>query len=60
MPAGTGELRLVAELLEAAVDDLAHVLDNDFLHTGGSTADVIAAFAVDHNEMTAINEEESA
>lgn len=35
-------------LLDATLDDLARVLDREFLRCGGGTADVLAAYAADH------------
>lgn len=42
------DVRLAAGLLAFALDELAGVLDLKFLHVGGDTRTVFAAFAVDH------------
>lgn len=42
------DVRLAGDLLAGALDDLAAVLDQRFLHTGGTPAEVFAAYAVDH------------
>jgi len=42
------ELRLAAGTLTAALSDLARLLDDQFLHAGGDTADVLAAYATAH------------
>ncbi len=42
------EVRLAGELLDGALADLAAILDQRFLHTGGSPAQVFAAYATDH------------
>ncbi|WP_077797021.1 potassium channel family protein [Streptomyces sp. JHA26] len=42
------DVRLAGDLLVGALDDLATVLDQRFLHTGGTSADVFAAYAADH------------
>ncbi|MCK6210759.1 potassium channel family protein [Georgenia sp. EYE_87] len=39
------EVRLAARTLGRALDDLAQLLDEQFLHRGGDTADVLAAYA---------------
>ncbi|MER7407888.1 potassium channel family protein [Streptomyces sp. NPDC000070] len=41
-------IRLAASALAAALDDLAAVLDERFLHTGQSRQQVLAAYADDH------------
>lgn len=43
------DVRLAAGLLGTAIDDFARVLDEEFLHVGGSTADVLAAYARAHH-----------
>jgi hypothetical protein len=43
------DVRSAARLLQTALDDLARVLDRDFLHVQGPTADVLAAWARDHH-----------
>lgn len=43
------DVRLAADLLQRALDDLAVVLDEQFLHGGGRTGDVLAAYAQDHH-----------
>lgn len=42
------EVRLAADLLTGALEDLATVLDERFLHTHGPPAEVFAAYAADH------------
>lgn len=44
-----GDVRSAALVLGAAIDDFARVLDEQFLHTGGSTSEVIAAYARAHH-----------
>ncbi|WP_040340133.1 potassium channel family protein [Candidatus Blastococcus massiliensis] len=43
------DVRIAAGLLQAAIDDFAHVLDEQFLHVGGSTDEVLAAYARAHD-----------
>ncbi|MEU2154177.1 potassium channel family protein [Streptomyces sp. NPDC019396] len=43
------ELQLAAALLTMALEDLATVLDERFLHCGGSPRDVYQAYAKDHS-----------
>ncbi|MEU9920204.1 potassium channel family protein [Streptomyces griseoluteus] len=42
------EVRLAGALLGGALEDLAGVLDQRFLRTGGTPAEVFAAYAADH------------
>ncbi|WP_030688935.1 potassium channel family protein [Streptomyces globisporus] len=42
------DVRLSASLLRTALDDLATVLDERFLRTGGPSAEVFRAYAADH------------
>ncbi|MQS09814.1 potassium channel family protein [Streptomyces alkaliphilus] len=42
------DVRLSAAMLGGALDDLAAVLDRQFLRTGGTTAEVFASYAADH------------
>ncbi|MCT7658969.1 potassium channel family protein [Mycobacterium deserti] len=42
------ETRVAAAMLTAAVDRLAKLLDEEFLHLGGDTAAIINAYADDH------------
>ncbi|SDN50789.1 Ion channel [Streptomyces sp. cf386] len=42
------EVRLAGDLLAGALADLAAILDQRFLHTGGPPAEVFAAYAADH------------
>jgi hypothetical protein len=42
------EVRLAGDLLAGALKDLAAVLDRRFLHTGGTPAEIFAAYAADH------------
>ncbi|MCZ7461956.1 potassium channel family protein [Streptomyces sp. WMMC940] len=46
--ARNAEVRLAAALLTTALGDLAAVLDERFLHSGGTTRDVFRAYAADH------------
>ncbi|MEO3867646.1 potassium channel family protein [Nonomuraea sp. B12E4] len=46
------DVRLSATMLRAALDDLATILDERFLHTGAATADVFAWYASDHGTCT--------
>jgi hypothetical protein len=48
------DVRLSATLLAHAVEDLAHVLDRQFLHVGGTTNDIIATYAAEHRMPRAI------
>jgi hypothetical protein len=41
-------VRSAAAVLHRALDDLAHVLDEEFLRRGGTTTEVLAAWAADH------------
>ncbi|TQN42203.1 ion channel [Blastococcus colisei] len=43
------DVRLAAGLLGTAIDDFAHVLDQQFLQVGGSTADILTAYARAHH-----------
>lgn len=43
------DVRLAALLLGTAIDDYVRVLDEEFLHVGGSTADMQAAYAAAHH-----------
>ncbi|MET7336472.1 hypothetical protein [Nonomuraea sp. NPDC005650] len=38
----------MADLLAGALEDLATILDQRFLHTDGTPAEVFAAYAADH------------
>ncbi|MFB9628987.1 hypothetical protein, partial [Nonomuraea helvata] len=42
------DVRLMATLLAGALEDLATILDQRFLHTDGTPAEVFAAYAADH------------
>ncbi|MFF3688050.1 potassium channel family protein [Streptomyces sp. NPDC002187] len=42
------EVRLAAALLTTALADLADILDERFLHTGGTVQDIYRAYAEDH------------
>ncbi|MFD6023645.1 potassium channel family protein [Streptomyces griseoluteus] len=42
------EVRLAGSLLAGALEDLAVILDQRFLRTGGTPAEVFAAYAADH------------
>ncbi|SFF77455.1 potassium channel family protein [Blastococcus tunisiensis] len=43
------DVRLAATLLSTAIDDFARVLDRQFLGVGGSTGEILAAYARAHN-----------
>lgn len=47
------EVRLSGDLLAGALEDLATILDQRFLHTGGTPTDVFAAYAADHGRSLA-------
>ncbi|MEH0416767.1 potassium channel family protein [Streptomyces sp. B21-083] len=47
------EVRLAGDLLAGALKDLAAILDQRFLHTGGAPTDVFAAYAADHGRSRA-------
>ncbi|MEU2912755.1 potassium channel family protein [Streptomyces massasporeus] len=42
------EVRLAGDVLAGALKDLAAILDQRFLHTGGTATEVFAAYAADH------------
>ncbi|MBQ1089257.1 two pore domain potassium channel family protein [Streptomyces sp. B93] len=42
------DVRLAGDLLAGALNDFAELLDERFLHTGGTTTEVFAAYAADH------------
>ncbi|MEV0238007.1 potassium channel family protein [Nonomuraea sp. NPDC050786] len=42
------DVRLTGDLLAGALKDLAAILDQRFLHTGGTPTEVFTAYAVDH------------
>ncbi|WP_433441581.1 potassium channel family protein [Nonomuraea sp. CA-141351] len=42
------DVRLTGDLLAGALKDLATILDQRFLHTGGTPTEVFTAYAVDH------------
>ncbi|MGW6544248.1 potassium channel family protein [Streptomyces massasporeus] len=42
------EVRLAGDVLAGALKDLAAILDQRFLHTGGTAREVFAAYAADH------------
>ncbi|MFE0729564.1 potassium channel family protein [Streptomyces antibioticus] len=42
------DVRLAGDVLDGALRDLAAVLDQRFLHTGGGPREVFAAYAADH------------
>ncbi|MEQ4721780.1 potassium channel family protein [Nonomuraea sp. B19D2] len=42
------DVRLTSDLLAGALQDLAAILDQRFLHTGGTPTEVFTAYAVDH------------
>lgn len=42
------EVRLTGDVLAGALEDLATILDQRFLHTGGTPTEVFAAYAADH------------
>lgn len=43
------DVRLSGDLLAGALDDLATILDQRFLHLDGTTTEVFAAYAADHD-----------
>ncbi|TKJ28372.1 hypothetical protein A6V29_02960 [Blastococcus sp. CCUG 61487] len=45
------DVRVAAGLLQTALDDLARVLDEQFLHVRGSTDEVLAAYAEAHHHV---------
>jgi hypothetical protein len=47
------EVRLAGDVLAGALKDLATILDQRFLHTGGTPALVFAAYAADHGRSRA-------
>ncbi|MEV4426815.1 potassium channel family protein [Streptomyces sp. R-07] len=49
--AGHPDVRLAASVLRTALDDLATVLDERFLRTGGPPEDVFTAYATDHGRV---------
>ncbi|GAA3367924.1 hypothetical protein GCM10020367_64680 [Streptomyces sannanensis] len=42
------DVRLTGNVLAGALEDLAAILDQRFLHTGGTSTEVFAAYAADH------------
>jgi hypothetical protein len=44
------DVRLACAFLQNALDDFARVLDDQFLHVGGSTDEVLAAYAGAHHQ----------
>jgi len=46
------EVRLAGDVLAGALEDLATILDQRFLHTGGRATEVFAAYAADHGRST--------
>ncbi|AVH55726.1 MULTISPECIES: potassium channel family protein [Streptomyces] len=44
------EVRLAASVLTTALEDLASILDERFLHRGGSVHDIYRAYAEDHDK----------
>ncbi|MEV5875357.1 potassium channel family protein [Streptomyces sp. NPDC052101] len=46
------DVRLSATVLRRALDDLATILDERFLHTGAATVGVFASYASDHGDRT--------
>lgn len=43
------DVRLAARMLDEAIDDFATLLDDEFLRSGGSRAEILAAFAEAHD-----------
>jgi hypothetical protein len=43
------DVRLAARMLDDAIDELAHVLDQQFLRTDGTRAEILAAYAAAHD-----------
>ncbi|MFE2184281.1 potassium channel family protein [Streptomyces sp. NPDC059455] len=48
---GHADVRASAAVLTVALEDLAAVLDQRFLHTGGSVYEIFRAYARDHNGL---------
>jgi hypothetical protein len=46
------QMRLTGALITAAVDNLAELLDQEFLQLGGDTAAVVQAYATDHRHTS--------
>jgi hypothetical protein len=47
------DARYAGELLATAVGDYAHVVDQQFLHVGGSVEEIASAYARDHGQEVA-------
>ncbi|MDQ0957176.1 hypothetical protein QFZ66_001054 [Streptomyces sp. B4I13] len=47
------DVRLTGDVLAGALDDLATILDQRSLHTGGTPTEVFAAYAADHGRSLA-------
>ncbi len=47
------EVRLAADMLASAIADFAHVVDEEFVHVRGSTAEVLTAYARAHGREPA-------
>ncbi|GHE13304.1 hypothetical protein [Streptomyces alanosinicus] len=48
------DVRMTGGLLAAASEDLATILDQRFLHTGGTPREVFAAYAADHGRAAVV------
>jgi hypothetical protein len=47
------DVRMAARMLDGAIDDFARVLDEQFLRTGGSRSEILAAYATAHDHERA-------
>lgn len=47
------DVRLMGDVLAGALEDLATILDQRFLHTGGTPEEVFSAYAADHGRSLA-------
>ena len=47
------DVRMAARMLDGAIDDFARVLDQQFLRTGGSRPEILAAYATAHDHEPA-------
>lgn len=46
------QIRVAGRMLTAAMDRLAELLDEEFLHIGGDTSAIVRAYAADHSHET--------
>jgi hypothetical protein len=47
------DVQLAAAVLDCALDDLARLLDEHFLHVGGTTSEILEAYTADHGHSLA-------